>query len=53
MTDSTLDEDETPSCATCGDPIVATANRRVVTWIEGAEIRHRHFCDADCLEDWN
>ncbi|WP_246998823.1 DUF7576 family protein [Halosolutus gelatinilyticus] len=46
-------EDENgPECRTCGEPIDAADDRRVVTVVEGGEAIYRQFCGEDCLSDW-
>lgn len=43
-----VEEDEVPTCATCGDPVVS-AGHRVLTRVEDGVVRYRHFCDESCL----
>lgn len=54
---SDLNEDVTaedaPTCATCGEAIVAAVTHRVVTWIDDGELRVAHFCDDDCRDAWD
>jgi hypothetical protein len=48
-----VSEDDAPRCATCGDPIVDSADHRVITWIEDGTVRSAHFCDERCRMDWD
>ena len=48
-----VSEEDAPRCDTCGDPIVEEPTHRVVTWMEEGQIRHAHFCDDDCREEWD
>ena len=45
-------EENAPTCATCGAPIVRDPNHRVVTWIEDDAVRHRHFCSDACRDSY-
>jgi endogenous inhibitor of DNA gyrase (YacG/DUF329 family) len=45
-----VDDSNAPSCANCGEPIVQSPTHRVVTWVEGGQARHRHFCSEECRE---
>ena len=46
-----VDEESAPRCAACGDPALGT-DRQVVTWVDGDQAVHRHFCSAACREEW-
>lgn len=46
-----VDDEDAPSCTTCGDS-VAGPERRVVTRIEDGQIRHVHFCSDACRDEW-
>lgn len=46
-------EENAPSCETCGEPIVAEPNHRVVTWIEDDTVHTAHFCDEACRTNWD
>jgi hypothetical protein len=48
-----VSEEDAPRCDTCGDPIVEEPTHRVVTWMEEGQIRHAHFCDEDCRDEWD
>ncbi|MFB6129491.1 MAG: hypothetical protein ABEJ28_01565 [Salinigranum sp.] len=48
-----VDESNAPECATCGAKIIREPTHVVVAWIEGEEVQHRHFCDADCRAGWD
>jgi len=48
-----VSEEDAPTCDTCGDPIVEEPTHRVVTWLEEGQIRHAHFCDDDCRDEWD
>lgn len=48
-----VDESTAPTCATCGDPVVAAPDHRVTTWVADGAVHHRHFCDDACREAWN
>lgn len=48
-----VDPEDAPECAACGERIVNSSTHRVVTWVEGDEVEHRHFCDDDCRADWS
>jgi hypothetical protein len=47
-----VDPESAPECASCGARVLGDGHR-VVTWIEDGRVEHRHFCDADCLDDWH
>jgi hypothetical protein len=46
-----VDEESAPSCATCGEPALGTGHR-TLTWVDGGDVVHRHFCSASCRADW-
>lgn len=46
-------EEDAPRCAACGEPILGSADHRVVTWIEDDSVRSAHFCDEACRDVWN
>lgn len=48
-----VDPEDAPECVACGARIVNSATHRVVTWVEGGDVEHRHFCDDDCRTDWS
>lgn len=48
-----INEDDAPTCATCGEPIVNEPNHRVVTWIENDDVYSTHFCDESCRSMWD
>lgn len=45
------DDEDAPSCETCGDS-AAGPERRVVTRIEDGQVRHWNFCDDACRDEW-
>jgi hypothetical protein len=47
-----VDEESAPGCATCGEPALGTG-RRTVTWVDGVDAVHRHFCSDACREAWD
>ena len=46
-----VDEESAPRCATCGEPALGT-ERKTVTWVDGDDAVHRHFCSQACRSDW-
>lgn len=48
-----VSEEDAPACDVCGDSIVEEPTHRVVSWIDDGQIRHAHFCDDDCRDEWN
>jgi hypothetical protein len=48
-----ISEEDAPTCDTCGEPIVEEPTHRVVTWMEDGQIRHAHFCDQECRDEWD
>ncbi len=46
-----VDEESAPRCATCGGPALGVS-RRTVTWVDGDDVEHRHFCSQACRDDW-
>ncbi len=48
-----LSEEDAPTCASCGAPILNNPNHRVLTWIEETDVRSAHFCDDDCRMTWD
>jgi hypothetical protein len=46
-------EEDAPPCAACGEPILGSADHRVVTWIEDDAVRSAHFCGEDCRSAWD
>ena len=46
-------EEDAPRCGTCGEPVLYGAGHRVVTWVEDDTVRRVHFCDDDCLSEWD
>lgn len=48
-----VDEDEAPTCSTCGDSIVKEPTHRVITWIEDGAVESVHFCDDRCRSRWD
>ena len=48
-----ISEEDAPDCATCGATVLDTPRHRVVTWIDGGEVRTAHFCDEDCRTEWD
>lgn len=48
-----VDEDDAPTCATCGESIVNESTHRVVTWIDDGAVQSAHFCDESCRADWD
>ena len=47
-----VDEESAPRCASCEEPVLGP-NHRVVTWVETGAAETRHFCDGDCLAEWD
>ena len=47
-----ISEDDAPDCETCGTVLVQMPTHRVITWVEDGEVQTVHFCDEDCLTDW-
>lgn len=54
---SNLNEDispeDAPSCRTCDEVLVDSADHRVVTWIEDGAVESAHFCDDGCRSEWD
>ncbi|MFC6988407.1 hypothetical protein ACFQJD_06250 [Haloplanus sp. GCM10025708] len=48
-----VDEDDAPTCVTCGKKIVEEPAHRVVSWVEGGVVEHRHFCSDECESSWH
>jgi len=48
-----VDPEDAPECVVCGNRIVNSPSHRVVTWVEGGDVEHRHFCSDDCRADWS
>lgn len=47
-----VDEEDAPTCETCGEPIANESTHRVSTWVEDDQVQTVHFCDDDCRESW-
>ncbi len=47
-----VDEADAPACEQCGSKLAADPDHRVVTWVEGTEVRTVHFCGDDCRGEW-
>jgi len=46
-----VDEENAPSCATCGSKIIQSPTHRVITRIEDGKVQTTHFCSAECKAD--
>lgn len=46
-------EEEAPTCATCGEPVLHESRHRVITWIDDGAVRTAHFCNDDCRTAWD
>jgi len=46
-------EEDAPECETCETTILDEPNHRVITWIDGGEVRTLHFCDEQCRLNWD
>jgi hypothetical protein len=46
-------EEDAPRCETCGEPILGSADHRVLTWIEDDSVVAVHFCDESCRSEWD
>ncbi|WP_435358803.1 DUF7576 family protein [Haloarchaeobius sp. DFWS5] len=48
-----VDPDDAPDCAACGDTVIED-DHRVRSWVDDEGlVQHRHFCDDECLENWD
>jgi hypothetical protein len=47
-----VDEDDAPTCETCGKKLVTEPEHRVVSWVEDGSVQHRHFCSDECEASW-
>ncbi len=47
-----VDPEDAPACAVCGAAVTGD-DHRVRSWVEDSNVEHRHFCDDDCLEEWD
>ena len=48
-----VDEDDAPSCATCGEKIIQSPTHRIVTWVDDGRVQHRHFCSDECKAEYD
>ncbi|MEF8853211.1 MAG: hypothetical protein V5A44_04090 [Haloarculaceae archaeon] len=47
-----VSEDDAPTCAVCGDPLVGDPDHRVVTWVEDGTVKTEHFCSDEHRDSW-
>ncbi|QAU12354.1 hypothetical protein EKH57_06290 [Halorubrum sp. BOL3-1] len=47
-----VDEESAPRCVTCDGPALGVG-RRTVTWVDGGDAVHRHFCSESCRAAWD
>lgn len=48
-----VDEEDAPSCETCGATLAAASEQRTISWVEDGTVHTVHFCDDECLNDWH
>jgi hypothetical protein len=46
------DSADAPACAHCGAPVTGD-DHRVRPTLDDDTIEHAHFCDDDCLAEWD